>query len=125
VQERITKTKRSKNDQKPTRNERDKNKNEETVRDQSRIIPTQQERKTKTQDKVKRTKNDKYSKIQGLIWKFEVLEIKGPKLTKEESVLLKKKERKKTTRAKPVTLKLPFTLKGAEQKKGTNCANIP
>ncbi|GJW55835.1 hypothetical protein Tco_0099920 [Tanacetum coccineum] len=35
--ERITRTKRSKNDQKLTRNERDKNKSEETAKDQSRI----------------------------------------------------------------------------------------
>ncbi|GKC10076.1 hypothetical protein Tco_1001686 [Tanacetum coccineum] len=40
--ERIEKAKRSKNDQKPTRNERDKNKSEETAKDQSRINSTQQ-----------------------------------------------------------------------------------
>ncbi|GKC29859.1 hypothetical protein Tco_1037153 [Tanacetum coccineum] len=45
--ERFKKTKRSRNDQKPTRNERDKNKSEETAKDQSRISPTQQERQSK------------------------------------------------------------------------------
>ncbi|GJU20651.1 putative reverse transcriptase domain-containing protein [Tanacetum coccineum] len=45
--ERIEKTKRSKNSQKPTRNERDKNKSEESAKDQSRISPTQQERQSK------------------------------------------------------------------------------
>ncbi|GKD51790.1 hypothetical protein Tco_1280766, partial [Tanacetum coccineum] len=42
--ERIKRTKRRKNNQKPTRNERDKKKSEETAKDQSRISPTQQER---------------------------------------------------------------------------------
>ncbi|GJW39922.1 hypothetical protein Tco_0065767 [Tanacetum coccineum] len=37
LNERIEKTKRSKNDQKLTRNERDKNKSEESAKDQSRI----------------------------------------------------------------------------------------
>ncbi|GKB69674.1 hypothetical protein Tco_0931086, partial [Tanacetum coccineum] len=37
LSERIEKTKRSKNDQKPTRNERDKKMSEETAKDQSRI----------------------------------------------------------------------------------------
>ncbi|GKB98551.1 hypothetical protein Tco_0984688, partial [Tanacetum coccineum] len=49
----------------------------------SRISPTQQERKTKTQDKVKRTKNDKSSKFNGL---FEVLKSKGLKLQKWKDV---------------------------------------
>ncbi|GJZ18316.1 zinc finger, CCHC-type containing protein, partial [Tanacetum coccineum] len=40
--ERIKKTKRSKNDQKPTRNESDKSNSEESAKDQSRISPTQQ-----------------------------------------------------------------------------------
>ncbi|GKF06877.1 hypothetical protein Tco_0037545, partial [Tanacetum coccineum] len=47
LEERITRTKRSKNSQKPTRNERDKNKSEESAKDQSRISPTQQERQSK------------------------------------------------------------------------------
>ncbi|GKC75386.1 hypothetical protein Tco_1126160, partial [Tanacetum coccineum] len=51
--ERIKRTKRSKNDQKPSRNERDKKKSEETAKDQSRIIPTQKERKSKIQLKSK------------------------------------------------------------------------
>ncbi|GKA25753.1 hypothetical protein Tco_0711862, partial [Tanacetum coccineum] len=52
--ERFKKTKRSRNDQKPTRNERDKNKSEETAKDQSRISPTQQEKGSqKSRNKVK------------------------------------------------------------------------
>ncbi|GKB10208.1 hypothetical protein Tco_0844131 [Tanacetum coccineum] len=47
VLERIKKTKRSKNDKKPTRNERDKNKSEESAKDQSRISPIQQKRQSK------------------------------------------------------------------------------
>ncbi|GJY98252.1 hypothetical protein Tco_0515162 [Tanacetum coccineum] len=50
---RIEKTKRSKNSQKPTRNERDKKKNEETAKDQSRISPTQQEMKSSAKIKSK------------------------------------------------------------------------
>ncbi|GKE73700.1 hypothetical protein Tco_1535741, partial [Tanacetum coccineum] len=51
--ERIERTKRSKNSQKPTRNERDKKKSEETAKDQSRIRPTQQERNSKPKMKSK------------------------------------------------------------------------
>ncbi|GJX85746.1 hypothetical protein Tco_0336520 [Tanacetum coccineum] len=51
--EMIKRTKRSKNSQKPTRNERDKNKSEESAKDQSRISPTQKERKSKTPIEVK------------------------------------------------------------------------
>ncbi|GJR41967.1 hypothetical protein Tco_1310070 [Tanacetum coccineum] len=53
VLERIKRTKRSKNSQKPTRNERDKKKSEETAKDQSRISPTQQERNSKPKMKSK------------------------------------------------------------------------
>ncbi|GJY16257.1 hypothetical protein Tco_0386679 [Tanacetum coccineum] len=76
--ERIEKTKRSKNDQKPTRNgkrQRVKSKSEESARDHSRISPTQSKKETmksKTQDKVKRASYDKFSKSQGLTWSFEV-----------------------------------------------------
>ncbi|GKF18649.1 hypothetical protein Tco_0063567 [Tanacetum coccineum] len=63
--ERIKKTKRSKNDQKPTRNERDKNKSEETAKDQSRISPTQQERQSKVKIMKPRAENDKSSKFKG------------------------------------------------------------
>ncbi|GJX53226.1 hypothetical protein Tco_0281595 [Tanacetum coccineum] len=63
--ERIEKAKRSKNDQKPTRNERDKNKSEETAKDQSRINPTQSKKETmksRTPIESQRTKDDKSSK---------------------------------------------------------------
>ncbi|GJS68116.1 hypothetical protein Tco_0682681 [Tanacetum coccineum] len=63
--ERIEKAKRSKNDQKPTRNERDKNKSEETAKDQSRINPTQSKKETmksRTPIESQRTKVDKSSK---------------------------------------------------------------
>ncbi|GJX55026.1 hypothetical protein Tco_0284923 [Tanacetum coccineum] len=79
--ERITRTKRSKNSQKPTRNERDKKKSEETAKDQSRIKPTQQERQSKVNIIKPRTFYDKLSKFKGL---FDVLEFKGPKLPKVE-----------------------------------------
>ncbi|GJY65871.1 hypothetical protein Tco_0468109 [Tanacetum coccineum] len=47
-QERIEEDKKdAKTIKKPTRNERDKNKSEETTKDQSRISPTQQERQSK------------------------------------------------------------------------------
>ncbi|GJY33600.1 retrovirus-related pol polyprotein from transposon TNT 1-94 [Tanacetum coccineum] len=52
-EERITKTKRSKNDQKPTRNESDKSNSEESAKDHSQISPTQQERQSKTPIEVK------------------------------------------------------------------------
>ncbi|GJT85286.1 hypothetical protein Tco_1067003 [Tanacetum coccineum] len=54
--ERIEKTKRSKNDQKLTRNERDKKKGEEFT---SRISPTQQERQSKEETIKSRAKSDK------------------------------------------------------------------
>ncbi|GJR42814.1 hypothetical protein Tco_1310917 [Tanacetum coccineum] len=63
--ERIKKTKRSKNDQKPTRNERDKNKSEESAKDHSRIRPTQQERQSKEEIIKSRAISDKLSKFEG------------------------------------------------------------
>ncbi|GJT00492.1 hypothetical protein Tco_0821661 [Tanacetum coccineum] len=75
--ERIEMTKRSKNDQKPTKNERDKNKSEESARDHSRISPTQSKketRKSKTQDKVKGPRMPSIQRFKGLC---EVLKIKG------------------------------------------------
>ncbi|GJU22671.1 hypothetical protein Tco_1156013, partial [Tanacetum coccineum] len=105
--ERIEKTKRSKNSQKPTRNERDKNKSEESAKDQSRISPTQQERQSKVKGIKLRTISDKFSKSQGLIWKFEVLRTK---VAKVERCLLKKKREIKTTRTDSAIFKLLFTL---------------
>ncbi|GJU25347.1 hypothetical protein Tco_1163968 [Tanacetum coccineum] len=67
VEERIERTKRSKNSQKPTRNERDKNKNEEIVKDQSRISRYSK----KKPSEVPRTNYDKCLKFQKLIWSFE------------------------------------------------------
>ncbi|GKE80927.1 hypothetical protein Tco_1550927 [Tanacetum coccineum] len=114
--ERIEITKRSKNDQKPTRNESDKSKSEESAKDHSRISPTQQERQSKTQDKVKRANYDKYSKIQGLIWKFEV---SRTKFAKRGKCVLKKKERKKTTRTEFVNSQTLFiTRKGRAKGQG-------
>ncbi|GKD14708.1 hypothetical protein Tco_1199115, partial [Tanacetum coccineum] len=103
--ERITKTKRSKNDQKPTRNERDKKKSEETTKDQSRINPTQKERKSKTPI---------MTSVQRFKGHLEVLKIQGLNLTKGERCLLKKKREISTTRAKPAILKPYFTLERAE-----------
>ncbi|GKC00779.1 hypothetical protein Tco_0986915 [Tanacetum coccineum] len=68
--ERIEKTKRSKNRQETGKRQRDKRKSEESARDHSRISPTQSKKETmksKTQDKVKRAKNDKFSKFEGLL----------------------------------------------------------
>ncbi|GJU92943.1 hypothetical protein Tco_1317699 [Tanacetum coccineum] len=121
--ERIEKTKRSKNDQKPTRNGKKTKRQEQEVRNQPKIKPDQPDtagKKVKSQNKVKRTKVDKYSKIQGLIWKFED---SRTKFAKEEKLLLKEKEEIKTTRAKPAILKLHFTLEWAEETTGTNISN--
>ncbi|GKE50299.1 hypothetical protein Tco_1481557, partial [Tanacetum coccineum] len=93
--------KEAKTVKKPTRNERDKKKSEETAKDQSRISPTQQERQSKIQNEVKRTKSDKLSKFKGLLG---VIKIKGPKLPNEESALLKKKNKSYQTQG----LILPF-----------------
>ncbi|GJV87197.1 hypothetical protein Tco_1531135 [Tanacetum coccineum] len=87
--ERITRTKRSKNSQKPTRNERDKNKSEESAKDQSRISPTQKERKSKTPIEVKGLKVTSSQSLKGL---FEVLEFKGPKLPKVEKRFIKEEK---------------------------------
>ncbi|GKF06169.1 hypothetical protein Tco_0036837, partial [Tanacetum coccineum] len=69
--ERITKTKRSKktikNRQETGKKERDKNKSEESAKDQSRISPTQKERKSKTPIIKSRAKSDKFSKFEGLL----------------------------------------------------------
>ncbi|GJY36592.1 hypothetical protein Tco_0421970, partial [Tanacetum coccineum] len=46
----LKRQKRSKNDQKPTRNERDKSKSEESAKDHNRISPTQQAMKSKDQE---------------------------------------------------------------------------
>ncbi|GKC54644.1 hypothetical protein Tco_1077389 [Tanacetum coccineum] len=86
-EERITKTKRSKNDQKPTRNESDKSNSEESAKDHSQISPTQQERQSKTPIEVKGLK---VTSSQSLKAYFEVLKIQGPSLPKEKSCLLKK-----------------------------------
>ncbi|GJX00369.1 hypothetical protein Tco_0184282 [Tanacetum coccineum] len=105
--ERIEKTKRSKNDQKPTRNERDKNKNEETSQRSQPDQPDTARNEVKSQIKSQRAKVDKCSKIRGLL---EVLKSKGPKLPKDESVLLEKKLKKERTRTKVVISKPIFTL---------------
>ncbi|GJT67224.1 hypothetical protein Tco_1018704 [Tanacetum coccineum] len=59
-----------KNQQETGKRQRVKSKSEKSARDHSRISPTQSKKETmksKTQDKVKRAKNDKCSKFQGLI----------------------------------------------------------
>ncbi|GKA88881.1 hypothetical protein Tco_0810693 [Tanacetum coccineum] len=68
--ERIEKTKRSKNDQKPTRNGKKTKSQEQEVRNQPKIKPDQPDtagKKVKSQNKVKRTKVDKFSKFEGFI----------------------------------------------------------
>ncbi|GJS17658.1 hypothetical protein Tco_0412130 [Tanacetum coccineum] len=93
-----------KNRQETGKRQRDKSKSEKSARDHSRISPTQSKKETmksKTQDKVKRVKIDKSSKIQGFIWKFED---SRTKFAKEEKLLIKKKEREK----EPQGLILPF-----------------
>ncbi|GJW16196.1 hypothetical protein Tco_0020329 [Tanacetum coccineum] len=57
------KQKQSKTDKERKRQD----KSEETAKDQSRISPTQQERQSKVNIIKPRTKNDKFSKSQGLI----------------------------------------------------------
>ncbi|GJW64234.1 hypothetical protein Tco_0116118 [Tanacetum coccineum] len=49
----LKRQKEAKTDQKPTRNERDKNKSEEQIKDHSRISPTQQEMKSRVKLKAK------------------------------------------------------------------------
>ncbi|GKB01513.1 hypothetical protein Tco_0829557 [Tanacetum coccineum] len=117
--ERIKKTKRSKNSQKPTRNERDKNKSEESAKDQSRISPTQKERKSKTPIEVKGLKVTSSQSLKGL---FEVLEFKGPKLPKVEKRFIKEEKEEENTRAKPAILKPYFTLEKADAIAGAKCA---
>ncbi|GJR48243.1 hypothetical protein Tco_1316346 [Tanacetum coccineum] len=59
-----------KNQQETGKRQRVKSKSEESARDHSRISPTQSKKETmksKTQDKVKRAKNDKFSKFEGLL----------------------------------------------------------
>ncbi|GJY82377.1 hypothetical protein Tco_0495753 [Tanacetum coccineum] len=103
-----------KNRQETGKRQKDKSKSEESAKDHSRISPTQQEMKSKV--------NLMKSKIQGFIWKFED---SRTKFAKEEKLLLKEKERKKTTRADHAILKLHFTLEWAEETTGTNCAITP
>ncbi|GJS42074.1 hypothetical protein Tco_0567117 [Tanacetum coccineum] len=103
--ERITRTKRSKNSQKPTRNERDKNKSEESAKDQSRISPTQKERKSKTPIEVKGLKVTSSQSLKGL---FEVLEFKGPKLPKVEKRFIKEEKEEENTRTDYAIFKLPL-----------------
>ncbi|GJW00247.1 hypothetical protein Tco_1555498 [Tanacetum coccineum] len=121
-EERIKRTKRSKNSQKPTRNERDKKKSEETAKDQSRISPTQQERQSKDKIEKSRTKSDKLSKFKVL---FRSLKFQGLKLSKWKCVY-KERKRKKERQGLKVSFSNFFnTTKGAEQKTGTNCAITP
>ncbi|GJT26144.1 putative reverse transcriptase domain-containing protein [Tanacetum coccineum] len=75
--ERIEKTKRSKNDQKPTRNESDKSKSEKTARNQKPDQPDTAKRKVKAQNEVK---GSKLTSPQSLKTYFEVLEFQGLKL---------------------------------------------
>ncbi|GKE09445.1 hypothetical protein Tco_1412996, partial [Tanacetum coccineum] len=80
--ERIKRTKRSKNSQKPTRNERDKNKSEETARNQKPDQPDTARNEVKSQNKVKGLK---VTSSQSLKAYFEVLKIQGPMLQKRKS----------------------------------------
>ncbi|GJY72452.1 integrase, catalytic region, zinc finger, CCHC-type containing protein [Tanacetum coccineum] len=81
-EERIKKTKRSKNSQKPTRNEKKTKTRAKGEEFTSRISPTQQERQSKEETIKSRVKSDKISKFEGLLGSFEV---KGLYLPNEES----------------------------------------
>ncbi|GJT54549.1 hypothetical protein Tco_0989603 [Tanacetum coccineum] len=85
---RIEKTKRSKNDQKPTRNgkkTKSQEQDKESARNHSRISPTQSKKGTK-KSKVNTIKSraisDKCSKFQSLLG---VIKTQGPKLPKEKT----------------------------------------
>ncbi|GJT44930.1 retrotransposon protein, putative, ty3-gypsy subclass [Tanacetum coccineum] len=87
--ERIEKTKRSKKPvKKPTRNERDKKKSEETTKDQSRISPIQQKRQSKEETMKPRANYDKCSKIQR---PFGVFKVSKGQSCKKRKVVLKRK----------------------------------
>ncbi|GJU25567.1 hypothetical protein Tco_0333087 [Tanacetum coccineum] len=74
--ERITKTKRSKNDQKPTKNGRDKSKSEETAKRSIAVIRQTQSKKetkkSKTQNKVKGPRMPRVQSFKSLLGSFEV-----------------------------------------------------
>ncbi|GKE57272.1 reverse transcriptase domain-containing protein [Tanacetum coccineum] len=76
MEERIEKTKRSKNDQKPTRNGKKTKARVKSEGIKSRISPTQQERQSKDKIEKSRTKSDKLSKFKGL------LKVQGTKVAK-------------------------------------------
>ncbi|GKF55880.1 hypothetical protein Tco_0166220, partial [Tanacetum coccineum] len=89
--ERIEKTKRSKNDQKPARNEK-KTKSQEQDKEISQksqpvISPTQSKKETmKSRVKIK-SKGPKLTSFQSLKGLFGNLKFQGPSLPREESVL--------------------------------------
>ncbi|GKF49999.1 hypothetical protein Tco_0143250, partial [Tanacetum coccineum] len=71
--ERIEKTKRSKNDQKPTRNGKKTKRQEQEWKISQRSKPDQpdtERKEVKSQIKSQRAKVDKCAKFQGLNWKF-------------------------------------------------------
>ncbi|GJX45938.1 hypothetical protein Tco_0262614, partial [Tanacetum coccineum] len=86
--ERIKKTKRSKNDQKPTRNEK-KTKTRARVKKQpeftSRISPTQQERQSKQNNEVKGPKLTSLQSLKALL----SFKVQGLNLQKEETLFIK------------------------------------
>ncbi|GJZ27447.1 hypothetical protein Tco_0571700, partial [Tanacetum coccineum] len=97
-----------KNQQETGKRQRVKSKSENSARDHSRINPTQSKKETmksKTQDKVKRAKNVKCSKIRSLCG---VSKIQGPKLPIVKSCLVKKKRKKSTTRTEFAQLETPL-----------------
>ncbi|GKC87213.1 hypothetical protein Tco_1147862 [Tanacetum coccineum] len=85
MEERIEMTKRSKNDQKPTRNGKKTKSQEQEWKISQRSKPDQPDtagKKVKGQNKVKRLVMTSSQSLKAL---FEVLEIKGLSLSKEKS----------------------------------------
>ncbi|GKD78702.1 hypothetical protein Tco_1341323, partial [Tanacetum coccineum] len=94
--ERIEKAKRSKNDQKPTRKDKE---SRARVRNQSQPDqPDTEIKEVKNQITSQRAISDKCAKSSKLRSLFEVLKIQGPKLHKVESCFIKEKKEISTTR---------------------------
>ncbi|GKF60226.1 hypothetical protein Tco_0177012, partial [Tanacetum coccineum] len=100
--------------------QKDKSNSEKSAKDQSRISPTQRERKSKVNTRKSRAKVDKFSKFEGL---FGSLKIQGPSLPKDKSCLIKKDREKEPQGLKLPISKLFLALEKTGRKAGTHFAN--
>ncbi|GJZ79476.1 hypothetical protein Tco_0644313, partial [Tanacetum coccineum] len=120
---RIEKTKRSKNDQKPTRNEKktksqeqDKEFNQRSQPDQPDTVKLSQRKKQRSQRPKLQVKGPLLSSVQRLKSLFEVLKSQGLKLLKEQSCFKKKQRSKQQQGVKLPFFKLLLTLAMAGQR---------